>query len=297
MATAEERGAFDAGGIDATRQRALRSLRVPATLQVIVSGGGLLLLVGAFVLMMFVSAGDPHPNAPRMRATFGVMMLGFVAVSALALAGGIASLRGRNYALAVAGAIAAIASFHTTILGIAVGIWHLVTLRGAGVQEAFAGSSASGVPPATMPPPPPMPMPCAPPRPVAAAAPRAAPPLSDSAADPLRGVRLPGAFTIAAGALGVLLWTIGLLMPADPTRPGDESMMRILAAGELLVALTVLAAGIAMVQGRRYALAMTGAVLLCATCVCALPGIPLGIWSLVQLNRPGVIEAFRQQRT
>jgi len=143
MATGEQRGASVAGGSDSTRERALRSLHVPATLQVIVGGGGLLVLVLGFVMIMVVSADDTNPAAPAMRVMSAAVLFALAAVSALALAGGIASLRGRNYALAIAGAIAAIVSVHTTILGVAVGIWHLVTLRGAGVQEAFAGSARS----------------------------------------------------------------------------------------------------------------------------------------------------------
>lgn len=63
----------------------------------------------------------------------------------------------------------------------------------------------------------------------------------------------------------------------------------------LLSGTLILCGAISMLNLKRYSLAVAASVLsmIPATSGCCLVGLPIGIWALVTLNRPGVAVAFR----
>lgn len=98
-------------------------------------------------------------------------------------------------------------------------------------------------------------------------------------------------------------------MPSPPPAPDIKSIMQLqtsLFQGFAAVGITFSVIGLAanaliifgaisMMNVQRYGLAITAAILtmLPITSPCCLIGLPVGIWALVALTRPGVSEAFR----
>ncbi len=240
--------------------------------------GALGLLVVAFACIPLAQATSAsHGVRFAVLATFAVL---FGVPSLLAVVGALAALRRSSYRMAVLGSVASWAAVHTTVLGISVGIWLFVVLRRPEVRATFRGAGqrtrARVVRPG-------MDF-------VAANAPGAVARAPLSGAPPRHPTSAPAACMIVCGALGVLLWAAVALLGARPAE--TEPPPTLLLFVEFVVACVVLAGGIAMARRRAWELAVAGAGLLLVSCVCALPGIPVGIWSLVVLLRPDVRASF-----
>ncbi|MBL8862517.1 MAG: hypothetical protein JNK02_10965 [Planctomycetes bacterium] len=129
-------------------------------------------------------------------------------------------------------------------------------------------------------------------------------------------VKAPAIVLIVLGALGVLGSLASLALPNDPEsmREAFESLGEQMDWGQdqieawtgtlgrfdvlmnllgLAMALFVLFAGVQMLRGRMWGLAVAGSIVAMVPCwCCCLLGIPAGIWSLVVLNDKDVKSAF-----
>lgn len=136
--------------------------------------------------------------------------------------------------------------------------------------------------------------------------------------NPVEAVKLPAIFLIVIGAIG-LLWALFSLISglagaeqnqaqmqqalSDPNIPPALKRMLAGASGggaaffNLFYVLTsglVIFGGIQMMKLKSYGLSMAASIIAMIPCVgpCFCLGLPVGIWSLVVLNKPEVKAAF-----
>jgi hypothetical protein len=111
-----------------------------------------------------------------------------------------------------------------------------------------------------------------------------------------------GGIGAAAQVLGVVLNIIGIGMGAAAGADDQQPMMLVQGVGGVIGAIVglgfsglVIFGAFKMKQLEMYPLAMTSSILAmlpCISCGCLL-GLPVGIWSLIVLNKPEVKSAFR----
>jgi predicted RNA-binding Zn-ribbon protein involved in translation (DUF1610 family) len=117
----------------------------------------------------------------------------------------------------------------------------------------------------------------------------------------------PGIALIVLGTIGLLAMILSIISqpngppqggPFGGPKPGQAgAYMFGMRAAQIcfpLIDVLIIAGGVSMVTASNYRLAKTASVLamLNLGALCCIPGIPVGIWSLMVLNRPEVQRAF-----
>jgi len=123
----------------------------------------------------------------------------------------------------------------------------------------------------------------------------------DQVSGPAIGLIVVACLSLAVALLNLILnLTMTSLFPMPADGPSPEIMKfaqgigGIIGAGVAFAIYgTMLFGAIKMKKLQSYGLAMTAAILGLLPCsICCLAGLPIGIWALVALNKPGVKSAF-----
>ena len=135
------------------------------------------------------------------------------------------------------------------------------------------------------------------------------PPPTYVAIDPRQQVQTPGLLLTIVGILGAVLQLISIILNlvgvgvgAIGATEAPEFVAQMM-SGVFGIVLSVVAigvgafvayAGMQMRQLRNYTLSMIGAIVAMIPCIspCCCLGLPVGIWALVVLFKPGVRDAF-----
>ena len=136
------------------------------------------------------------------------------------------------------------------------------------------------------------------------------PPVTYVTIDPREQVQWPALLLVVVGAVGILLQlgvilfnVLGTGLGASLGQKGPEEVASMLFSGVvgivfatvgLLVGIFIVYGGLQMRSLRSYALSVATAVVAMVPCVspCCCLGLPVGIWALVVLLKPGVRDAF-----
>ena len=136
------------------------------------------------------------------------------------------------------------------------------------------------------------------------------PPVAYVTIDPREQVQWPALLLVVVGAVGILLQlgvilfnVLGTGLGASLGQKGPEEVANMLFSGVvgivfatvgLLVGIFIVYGGLQMRSLRSYALSVATAVVAMVPCVspCCCLGLPVGIWALVVLLKPGVRDAF-----
>lgn len=120
---------------------------------------------------------------------------------------------------------------------------------------------------------------------------------------PATGLMVVGILYLTLSSLGLVLNLMGVSLMASGQGPKgpEESNMMAQAAGGVVGAIIGLVFGGLILFGslkmkslESYGLAMTASIMAMLPChLCCLVGLPIGIWSLVVLNKPEVKSSFR----
>jgi len=137
------------------------------------------------------------------------------------------------------------------------------------------------------------------------------PPVTYVTVDPREQVQWPAMLLVAVGALGILLQLMLLLfnvlgtgLGASVGQRGPGEIANLLFSGVvgivfatigLLVGAFIVYGGLQMRNLHGHTLSIVTAVIAMLPCIspCCCLGLPVGIWALVVLLKPGVKDAFR----
>ena len=135
------------------------------------------------------------------------------------------------------------------------------------------------------------------------------PPTYVAAVDPREQVQTPGLLLMIVGIVGAVLQVLSVLLnmvgvgvgaigaseaPEFVTQMMSGVVGIIFSVVAVAVGVFIAYAGMQMRQLRNYTLSMIGAIVAMIPCLspCCCLGLPVGIWCLVVLFKPGVRDAF-----
>ncbi len=252
---------------DPTRTEAVsRSLKTPARGLIAAAALQILFALG---LMLFVPRAVASDSGSLMMAalTIAIIMAFMILPSSVVLLGAVNMLQARRHTLAIVASVVAAVAGPGAILGLPFGVWALVILFRRETQEAFKANELSEM--AAIPPP-------------------------SAALDAARSqVKGPALGLIVTGVLDWLIMSAACILIALKSPAHLYVWLPILAIG---LSSWIIYAGLKLMHLEKRGAVLAGSVLAMLVSPGNIIGLPLGIWAMVVMQRPGVRETFAAKR-
>jgi predicted Ser/Thr protein kinase len=254
-----------AAQIEAARER----LKLPA--RGLIAAAGLQLLTSLGLLIFAIPAITSEGGDPMGYAAVGFGAAVFMIFATIVLRGAISMMKLRNHAFSIVASVVAAVAGPGAILGLPFGVWALVVLNRPDVRAAFAANrSPTGTP--TLPDSGKM----------------------DSARSQVKG---PAIGLIVTGVLDWVLMTVFcVFISFNIALKSPGSFFVWLPILAMVLSGWIIYAGLKLMQLERRGAVTVAAVLAMLVSPGNLIGLPLGIWTLVVMNRREVREAFEANR-